>query len=45
MRANEDIGVISSIISQVIIIHKDAHFHDHKSNESPSLGDDQSQDG
>ena len=44
MRAKVDVGVISSIISQVIRIHKDAHCHDHKSNESPSLGDDQSQD-
>ena len=44
MRAKGDVGVISSIISQVIIIHKDAHCHGHKSNESLSLGDDQSQD-
>ena len=41
MRAKGDVGVISSIISQVIRIHKDAHCHDHKSNESLSLGDNQ----
>ena len=39
-----DVGVISSIISQVIRIHKDEHCHGHTSNESLSLGDDQSQD-
>ena len=44
MRAKGDVGVISSIISKIIKIHKDAHCHGHKSNESLSLGDDQSQD-
>jgi len=44
MRAKGDVGVISIIISQVIIIHKYAHCHGHTSNESLSLGDDQSQD-
>ena len=43
-RAKGDVGIISNIISEVIRIHKDAHCHDHKSNESLSLGDDQSQD-
>ena len=37
MRAKGDVGVISSIISQVIRIHKDAHCHGHTSNESLSL--------
>ena len=36
--------MISNIISEVIRIHKDAHCHGHKSNESLSLGIDQSQD-
>ena len=48
MRAKGYVGVISSIISQVIRIHMssqgDAHCHGHTSNESLSLGDDQSQD-
>ena len=44
MHAKGDVGVISSIISQVIRIHKDAHCHGHTSNESLSLGDDLSQD-
>ena len=44
MHAKGDVGVISSIISQVIRIHKDACCHGHTSNESPSLGNDQSQD-
>ena len=43
MRAKGDVGIISNIISEVIKIHKDAHCHDHKSNESLSLGDNQSQ--
>ena len=38
MRAKGDVRVISSIISQVIRIRKDAHCHGHKSNKSPSLG-------
>ena len=37
MRAKRDVGVISSIISQVIRIHKDAHCHGHTSYESLSL--------
>ena len=41
MRAKGDVGVSSSIISQIIRIHKHAHCHGHKSNESLSLGDDQ----
>ena len=44
MRAKGDVGIISNIISEAIRIHKDEHCHDHKSNESPSLGIDQSQD-
>ena len=44
MRAKGDVGIISNIISEVIRIHKDKHCHDHISNESLSLGDDQSQD-
>ena len=44
MRAKGDVRVISSIISQVIRIHKDAHCHDHKTNESLSLGNDQPRD-
>ena len=44
MRGKGDVGVISSIISQVIRIQKDAHCHGHTSNESLSLGDDQSPD-
>ena len=42
MCAKGNFGVTSSIISQVIRIHKDEHCHGHKSNESLSLGDDQS---
>ena len=44
MRAKGDVGVISSIISQVIRIHKDAYCYGHTSNESPFLGDDHSHD-
>ena len=44
MRAKGDVGIISNIISEVIRIHRDAHCHDHKTNESLSLGNDQSQD-
>ena len=44
MRAKGDVGIISKIISKVIRIHRDAHCHDHKTNESLSLGNDQSQD-
>ena len=43
MRAKGDVGVISSIISQVIRIRKDEHCHGHTSNETISLGDDSSQ--
>ena len=32
MHAKGDVGVISSIISQVIGIHKDEHCHGHTSN-------------
>ena len=44
MSAKGDVGIISNIISEVIRIHKDEHCHGHTSNESLSLGDDQSQD-
>jgi hypothetical protein len=44
MHAKGDVGIISNIISEVIRIHKDEHCHDHISNESLSLGNDQSQD-
>ena len=44
MRAKGDVGIISNIISEAIRIHKDNHSNDHLSNESPSLGVDQSQD-
>ena len=30
MSAKGDVGIISNIISEVIRIHKDAHYHDHK---------------
>ena len=42
MHAKGDVGVISTLISQVIRIHKHAHCHGHTSNESLSLGDDHS---
>ena len=42
MHAKGNIGVITSIISQTIRIHKYAHCHGCKSNESLSLGDDHS---
>ena len=42
--AKGDVGIISNIISEVIRIHRDAHCHDHKTNESLSLGNDRSQD-
>ena len=44
MRAKGDVGIISNIILEVIRIQKDEHCHGHTSNESPSLGNDQSQD-
>ena len=44
MRAKGDVGIISNIISEVIRIHKDEHCHDHITNESLSLGVDQSHD-
>ena len=44
MRAKGDVGIISNIISEAIRIHKDEHCDDHLSNESLSLGIDQSQD-
>ena len=37
MRAKGDVGVISSIISQVIRIDRDEHCYGHTSNESLSL--------
>ena len=40
MHAKGDVGIISSIISETIRIHKLEHCHDHKSNESLELGDD-----
>jgi hypothetical protein len=40
MRAKGNVGIISSIISQTIRIHKLEHCHGHKSNESLALGDD-----
>ena len=39
-RAKGNVGVISSIISETIRIHKLEHCHDHISNESLELGDD-----
>ena len=42
--AKGDVRIISNIILEVIIIHKYEHCHDHTSNESLSLVDDQSQD-
>ena len=44
MRAKGYVRIISNIISEVIRIHKDEHCDDHLSNESFSLGNDQSQD-
>ena len=38
MRAKGDVGIISNIISETIRIHKDDHYQNHLSNESPSLG-------
>ena len=40
MRAKGDVGTISNIIMKTIRIHKLAHCHGHKSNESLELGDD-----
>ena len=44
MCAKGDVGSISNVISEAIRIHKDEHCDDHLSNESLSLGNDQSQD-
>src|SRR5215216_7903139 len=44
MCAKGDVGVISSIISQVIRIRKDVYCYGHTFNESLSLGDDHSHD-
>ena len=37
MCAKGDVGIIRNIISKVIRIHRDAHCHDHKTNQSLSL--------
>ena len=44
MRANGDVGIISNIISEVIIIHRNEHCYSHTSDESLSLGIDTSHD-
>ena len=44
MRAKENVGIISDIISEAIKIHKEDHCQTH-SNESPSLGLDPPHDG
>ena len=44
MRAKGDIGIISNIIFEAIRIHRDSHCHDHKTNESLPLGNNQPQD-
>src|SRR3954464_10199134 len=44
MHAKGKVGIISDIISEAIRIHKSDHFDDHLSNESLSLGNDESQD-
>ena len=44
MRAKGDVGTISSIVTEAIRIHKLAHCHVHKSNESLALGDDHTHD-
>ena len=42
MRAKGDVGIISNIISEAIRVHRDEHCQNHISNESLSLGNDQS---
>ena len=44
MRAKGDVGTISIIIIETIRIHKLAHCHGHKSNESIELGGDYTHD-
>jgi hypothetical protein len=44
MHAKGDVGIISNIISEAIIIHRDEHCQNHISNESLSLGNDHLQD-
>ena len=44
MRAKGDVGTIFNIITGTISIHKLAHCHGHKSNESLELGDDYTHD-